>query len=313
MKLHRAIGLILAVSFAMVGLIFLFIPGQVVVLFNDLSQSWGMTPAPPFEPGLFHILAVAYMYVVTVLAYFMWRRPKDVLAPLLLANAKLASAAISLGMFVIVDGYLIFLVNGIVDGFLGIVVAVLYLRLFKGAGNIRLAFLNMFMPKGIRGQKLAELTSITAKAFGREAPEIAGKTSEECLRIYAEFTAQAAADAIRECDGDAQRRLFEGALEYGKKLRQQLGITSEEQFGLACELLYRAVEIDFKWRSAEQITVSRCFFAEYYSPEVCHVVSSIDAGLVAGLSVGGRLTFNQRITEGKSCCLALFTPADVKS
>lgn len=312
MKLHRAIGLILAVSFAIVGLIFLFIPGQVVVLFNDLSQSWSMTPAPPFETGLFHILAVAYMYVVTVLAYFMWRRPKDVLAPLLLANAKLASAALSFAAFFAGKGYLILLANGIVDGFLGIVVAVLYLRLFKGAGNIRLAFLNMFMPKGIRGQKLAELTSITAKAFGREAPEIAGKTSEECLRIYAEFTAQAAADAIRECDGDAQRRLFEGALEYGKKLRQQLGITSEEQFGLACELLYRAIEIDFKWRSAGQITVSRCFFAEYYSPEVCRVMSSMDAGLVAGLS-GGRLSFSQRITEGNSCCLASFTPADVNS
>jgi hypothetical protein len=50
--------------------------------------------------------------------------------------------------------------------------------------------------------------------------------------------------------------------------------------------------------------VDRCAFAERYSPPVCALMSSLDAGLIAGLTRGGRLLFSERITEGNVRCLA---------
>jgi hypothetical protein len=50
--------------------------------------------------------------------------------------------------------------------------------------------------------------------------------------------------------------------------------------------------------------VAGCRFATTYSPDVCRVMSASDAGLLAGLTGGGRLTFTERISAGAPACIA---------
>ena len=124
--MYRLAGLTLAATFALVGLIFLFLPERVLVLFNRLSPPLGLSPAP-VQPGSFYpILAVAYMALVTWLAWQMFRKPGNPLFPLLLAQGKIASSLISLFFFFGRAPYLACLANAVVDG--GIGALVLWLR-----------------------------------------------------------------------------------------------------------------------------------------------------------------------------------------
>ena len=118
----KVVGAVLAPVFAVVGVLFLLIPGRVVALFNRVSAPWGLPPAPDGETGLFVLLAAAYMAVVTALAVIMARRPQDLLAPRLLALAKLASSLFSLGFILLRANYFIVLVNGVVDAIIGNIV-----------------------------------------------------------------------------------------------------------------------------------------------------------------------------------------------
>jgi hypothetical protein len=73
-------------------------------------------------------------------------------------------------------------------------------------------------------------------------------------------------------------------------------------------LLYAVLGIRLEGTS-NGLTVTSCAFSRCYSPETCRVVSSLDAGFMAGLSAGGQLTFTQRMTEGFDRCQASFVPA----
>ena len=69
-------------------------------------------------------------------------------------------------------------------------------------------------------------------------------------------------------------------------------------------LVYAAIRIDFRGTELGDVTVNRCFFSSFYSAQVCQVISSLDAGLLAGLTGGAQLTFSERITEGADRCRA---------
>ena len=65
------------------------------------------------------------------------------------------------------------------------------------------------------------------------------------------------------------------------------------------------------WRDLQgdargEVVINRCYFSRFFSSEVCRLMSAMDAGLFAGLSNGGVLTFSCRITEGQPCCRAHF-------
>jgi|WetSurMetagenome_2_1015567.scaffolds.fasta_scaffold368011_2 hypothetical protein len=130
---YRMTGLCLSIVFAVVGLVFLLAPRQPLRFFNELSLSVGLASSPVVGVDLFHVLAVGYMYIVTLLAWFMYRMPANRLAPVLLVNAKLASSVLSFIFFFAVHGALIFLVNGMVDGLIGAGVFALYLKQRRGA------------------------------------------------------------------------------------------------------------------------------------------------------------------------------------
>ncbi len=128
-KLYKSGSLTLAVVFALVRLIFIFITNHVLLLFNDISGYLGMPLSPAEGINFYLILAVGYMYLVTLLAYFMYRCPEDPRYPLLLAHGKLASSVLSIYLFTAHQPCLIYIANGIIDGFIGILVMVMYLHI----------------------------------------------------------------------------------------------------------------------------------------------------------------------------------------
>jgi hypothetical protein len=130
-NVYRTASLGLSIVFAIVGLIFLFIPDNVFFFFNSVSRFAGFPESPAQGFGLYQILAVGYMYLVTLLAYFMYKYPKTTFFPLLLINGKSASALISFYLFFFHLQSLLLLTNGIVDGTIALGVLILY-RLSRG-------------------------------------------------------------------------------------------------------------------------------------------------------------------------------------
>ena len=131
---YRAFSLSLAVVFALVGGVFLFLPREMLTFFNAVSRRLGMIEGPA-ERSFFGVLAAAYMYVVTILAWFMYRFPGEKIYPLILGQAKLASSLLSFLMFFFHAPWLVYLVNGIVDGGLGLIVLMMFFRVRAASGT----------------------------------------------------------------------------------------------------------------------------------------------------------------------------------
>jgi hypothetical protein len=134
---YTLISLALALVFGLVGLFFLIGPNLVISKFNALSEHLGFRPAAPAQADFFLILAAAYMAVVTFLAWLMYRHPEDMRLPLILSFAKFTSSLLSFAFFIGVAPYLIYLANGVVDGFLGLLVLACRGAVQKGRGGIR--------------------------------------------------------------------------------------------------------------------------------------------------------------------------------
>ncbi len=131
MRIYKSISLILMLLFAVTGILFLSVPDRVLELFNALSSHLRMAESPVVGWNFYLILAAGYMYLVTVLAFMMFRHPENRIFPTLLTHAKLASSILSLAFFLFQAHYLIYLANFIIDGFIGIVVLTLSLKARK--------------------------------------------------------------------------------------------------------------------------------------------------------------------------------------
>jgi len=115
---------VLAASFAIVGLLFLFAPDGVLAFGDALGARLGaFAPAPPTGAKLWLSLGVSYMVLVTALAYLASR---DVRANrglmLLLAFGKASSSLTSLAFFLSDSPVFIYLLNSAVDGLLALLV-----------------------------------------------------------------------------------------------------------------------------------------------------------------------------------------------
>jgi hypothetical protein len=122
----KPISLVLAVIFATVGLLFLLLPDAVLRFMNGLGRGFGLPEAPPAGTGFYLALAVGYMYVVTLLAWMMFRNPAARIFPFLLAQAKGASSLLSFGLFLFHQTFFVYLANGMVDLFLCALAVILY-------------------------------------------------------------------------------------------------------------------------------------------------------------------------------------------
>jgi hypothetical protein len=130
-KFVRWFGLTGAIIFAVVGVTLLLIPEGILAFFNDLSPYIHLKQAPVIFPGFYLILTAAYMYVVTFIAFEIFRHPENPAFMVLLANAKTASSLLSLVLLFRDAFYLIYLVNFIVDGCIGLMALWLYTRMKK--------------------------------------------------------------------------------------------------------------------------------------------------------------------------------------
>jgi len=129
MRTYKSVSLILLVLFSATGIIFLVIPDKVLMLFNSLSVFLKMPSSPVDGRNFYLILAVGYMYLVTVLAFLMFKRPDNHYFPLLLIHAKLASSILSLALYFLEAHRLIYLANFVIDGVIGVAVLVMYLKM----------------------------------------------------------------------------------------------------------------------------------------------------------------------------------------
>ena len=170
--------------------------------------------------------------------------------------------------------------------------------------NLLLTFGQMYIPSSIKRRRLVELFNATASAFLSKAPEIEGLSFNECLRLYAIFTRDKAEESIIQGNSlEVKKRLYEAAYILAQELKKSLHVESVEDVMKSAKLVYKILNIEFKIDQEGEVIIRRCFFSSLYSNQVCQVISSLDEGLLEGLS-GGTFRFSQRITEGKDYCRA---------
>ncbi len=119
---------LLALSFAVVGLLFIAVPSGVLDTISDLGEWFGnSTRAPHTQEDLWLALGFAYMVVITGICLV---AQADVVRyrPLLLvlAAGKTASSLASLAFFLIDEHVFIYLLNFLVDGSLTLVALALW-------------------------------------------------------------------------------------------------------------------------------------------------------------------------------------------
>ncbi len=125
---------LLAVSFAVVGILFIAVPSGVLDVISDIGEWFGNdNRAPHTQEYLWLALAFAYMVVITGICLV---AQADVVRyrPLLLvlAAGKTASSLGSLGFYLFDQDVFIYLLNFLVDGFL----ALLALWLWSLSGRV---------------------------------------------------------------------------------------------------------------------------------------------------------------------------------
>jgi hypothetical protein len=113
---------LLALSFAVVGILFIAVPSGVLDTISDLGDSiGGFTRAPHGAEQLWLALGFAYMVVITAICVV---AQADVVRYrpfiLVLAAGKTASSLASLGFYLFDQHVFIYLLNFLVDGFLAL-------------------------------------------------------------------------------------------------------------------------------------------------------------------------------------------------
>lgn len=182
--------------------------------------------------------------------------------------------------------------------------------------TLRLRAFAAVPPSLLRPFVVRRLLRRTADAFGADLPALRGRVSGmDLLLAFATFSnARAELLLVGHGDADAVRRdLWRIADRMGRGLRRGLGVTTVPDAMVAARAVYRALDIDLQGSPTGEVVVARCSFAGTYGPEVCAVMSSLDAGLFAGLTDGRRLTFSRRITEGGPACLATLEPTGART
>jgi len=172
--------------------------------------------------------------------------------------------------------------------------------------SLLLALARLWVPGPIKRQKLREWFELTARGFKAKPPDLTNFSYQEMLRFYAKFTAGQASRVLHagRLSEATKKRLSNLAREYGRNLRQQFGVkTMPEALGLG-KLLYRLIGIDLQAPDPGHLAITRCFFREYYTLDICRLMSVLDEGVLTGLSGCKTLKFTRRLTEGHSQCRA---------
>lgn len=162
---------------------------------------------------------------------------------------------------------------------------------------------------GARRHEILRLFTRTAAAFGCPEPAPRAHRTKELLAEYAHFTrrhAEAVLDGMTD-PRDLENRLFKAAFDLGNGYRRLLDVRTFADAMAAARLIYSGLGIDFRGGANGTVEVRRCAFADVYTARVCTLISALDRGLIAGLTRGGELMFQKRLTEGAPACRACVT------
>jgi len=172
--------------------------------------------------------------------------------------------------------------------------------------GLALRVIKVYAPPAFQKKILRELYLATARAFDKAPPDLGGLSHAALLESYADFTRTETERVLQdpELAARAEDRLYARARALGERLRRAFRLRTTREVLTTSKILYSAIGIDFEGSEPGEVTIRRCFFSRFYTPDICRVMSSADAGVAAGLSGGGRLAFSGRITEGGEVCRA---------
>lgn len=155
--------------------------------------------------------------------------------------------------------------------------------------------------------ELQLLMNLTARALNKPAQRIWTLPNDKALQVYAEYTCK-----YLVCNPDEVlwQRLNDEAYRMGKRLRKIFHLRKSADITRFTFLLYRNIGIQMEGCIPEKICVTKCYFSAHYTLAICQVASALDDGIIKGLAGGGKLQFQQRITEGCKCCLATFKTSE---
>jgi hypothetical protein len=176
--------------------------------------------------------------------------------------------------------------------------------------NLLLGLAGVYLPTPFAKRRLDQLVAVTAEAFRRSAPNVRGLSYRESLTAFAVFSRDLAESCLRLPDASeaVRSRLFDAAQTMGQDLRGEFRVATEQDVASALRISYKALGIKFEGAGYGEVVIPCCLFSAYYSGPVCRVMQALDQGLAAGLSLGGKLTFTSRITEGSPCCRGILEP-----
>jgi hypothetical protein len=162
------------------------------------------------------------------------------------------------------------------------------------------------MPLWVKNKMLKELFELTANSFGCDYPDLSAFSYKRNLMKYALFSKEAVDKALENGSNPEiiKDRLYKSSYAIGERIRKELEIELSVDIFAIIEIVYKTLDIDIHFSQRGDLKITRCFFSSIYNQETCRIISAIDQGIVAGISNGLILDFNQRITEGKNCCRA---------
>lgn len=180
--------------------------------------------------------------------------------------------------------------------------------------SLILNLLSFYTPERVKKKEIYQLFKVTVDAFNLKMPKFDLKkiSRGKFLKEYALFTKEKTTKFIKTHGIDSEElielknRLYESSYEMGKEIKKNLKIKNSGEILKVMKLIYKIIKIDFKKGKNGVVIINNCFFSSYYDQDICGVISSLDKGLAAGISGGGKLEFFQRITDGKDCCSAHF-------
>lgn len=156
--------------------------------------------------------------------------------------------------------------------------------------------------------ELQILYNATAKAFHQKGKWIVQIPSEKALQAYARFTQHCMSNPTRSCTFRSD--LYRTAFRLGARIGKITGFTESQDLCRLVFFLYKGIGITMCGTLPGKVHVTKCFFAQCYSPLDCRIMSAMDSGIIAGIfsqnTVGPQLHFSERLTEGCSTCTACF-------
>lgn len=147
------------------------------------------------------------------------------------------------------------------------------------------------------------LMNLTARAIGKPASRTWTRNNDEALKAYAEFSRDNLQGTVNQ---QILQQMNQEAFKAGRMLRKLMCLGKQDSIERVAIALYQNIGIELEGHLPGQLCFRRCYFSHFYTPQLCQAASALDDGILRGLAGNGRLTFQQRITEGCQCCLATF-------